>query len=414
MTAKKRANGEGSIRKRDEGGWEGRYTAGYDILTRKQSQKGGFANTKKECAAKLAKAIQENTGPYYQRGKGYDDVTLGHWMYLWFEAYTKPNIRPNTITSYTNIIENHIIPALGDIRLTKLQSIQIQRFYNDLKEHGRLDSKAIRTEEPLSSSMVRHAHMVLSGALKQAVKERIIPFNPCDNCRIPKKEKKEMTILPPEKIGAYLDEAKRLGVYEMFFLELTSGLRRGELLALLWADLDVENRKLTVNKQINRINGELIVSEPKTQNSIRTVALPEQTIDLLITEHQRHPDSPLMFCCPRTNSYWSPDSVVRLHKRMLAAAGVEDRVRFHDLRHTFTTLAVQSGADVKTIASMLGHYSAAFTLDTYTHVTDSMQRGAAEKISVFLNTNVQINTNVQVNVNIVQPPDDVVVVKEAV
>lgn len=262
--------------------------------------------------------------------------------------------------------------------------------------------------------MVRHAHMVLSGALKQAVKERIIPFNPCDNCRIPKKEKKEMTILPPEKIGEYLDEAKRLGVYEMFFLELTSGLRRGELLALLWTDLDVENNKLTVNKQVNRINGEFVVSEPKTQNSIRTVALPQQTVELLITEHQRHPDSPLMFCCPRTNSYWSPDSVVRLHKRMLAAAGVEDRVRFHDLRHTFTTLAVQSGADVKTIASMLGHCSAAFTLDTYTHVTDSMQRRAADKISVFLNANVQINTNVQVNVNIVQPEGTMVTVDESV
>ena len=210
MSAKKRANGEGSIRKRYEGCWEGRYTAGYDILTGKRIQKGVFAKTKKECATKLAKAIQENTGPYYQRGKGYDDVTLGHWMHLWFDAYTKPNIRPNTISSYTNIIENHIIPVLGDIRLTKLQSIQIQRFYNDLKEHGRLDSKAIRTEEPLSSSMVRHAHMVLSGALKQAVKERIIPFNPCDNCRIPKKEKKEMTILPPEKIGAWAHFTKAI------------------------------------------------------------------------------------------------------------------------------------------------------------------------------------------------------------
>ena len=91
MSAKKRANGEGSIRKRYEGCWEGRYTAGYDILTGKRIQKGVFAKTKKECAVKLAKAIQENTGPYYQRGKGYDDVTLGHWMHLWFEAYTKPN-----------------------------------------------------------------------------------------------------------------------------------------------------------------------------------------------------------------------------------------------------------------------------------------------------------------------------------
>ena len=99
MSAKKRANGEGSIRKRYEGCWEGRYTAGYDILTGKRIQKGVFAKTKKECAAKLAKAIQENSGPYYQRGKGYDDVTLGHWMHLWFDAYTKPNIRPNTIAS---------------------------------------------------------------------------------------------------------------------------------------------------------------------------------------------------------------------------------------------------------------------------------------------------------------------------
>ena len=413
MAGRKRANGEGSLRQRYEGKWEGRYTAGYDLLTGKRIQKSVFANTKKECAAKLAKAIQENNGPYYRKGLPYGDQPLSNWIRLWFESYTKPNIRPSTAASYTNMIENHIVPSLGHISLSKLSSIQVQRFYNSLRESGRLDSNGDRKNEPLSASSVKHIHNVLTGALKQAVKERIIPFNPCDNCKVPKPEKKEMQVLPQDKIGAYLDEAKRLGVYEMFYLELTSGLRRGELLALLWSDLDVSTRMLTVNKQVGRLNGELVVTAPKTENSIRTIALPEETVSLLIAEHERHPESPLMFLCPRTNSYWPPDTVVRLHKQMLSAAGVSERVRFHDLRHTFSTLAIQSGVDVKTVAGMLGHYSAAFTLDTYTHVTERMKQGAADKIGLFMNANVQINTSVQVNVNIIQPKEEVILTREA-
>lgn len=121
MSAKKRANGEGSIRKRYEGCWEGRYTAGYDILTGKRIQKGVFAKTKKECAAKLAKAIQENTGPYYQRGKGYDDVTLGHWMHLWFEAYVdaarkRPDEFQKRLKSFIDKTrQNKIIRGFGGI-----------------------------------------------------------------------------------------------------------------------------------------------------------------------------------------------------------------------------------------------------------------------------------------------------------
>ena len=376
------------------GCWEGRYTAGYDILTGKRIQKGVFAKTRKECAAKLARAIQQDTGPYYRKGKGYDSQPLSTWIRLWFDSYTKPNLRPSSADGYRSMIENHIIPVLGHIQLSKLSSIQIQRFYNDLHTQGRLDNHGNRKYEPLSASTVKHIHAVLSGALKQAVKERIIPFNPCDNCKIPKREKKEMHVLPQDKIGAYLDEAKRLGVYALFYLELTSGLRRGELLGLEWADLNPETRMLTVNKQLTRSGGELCISVPKTENSIRTIALPENTVALLIDEHNKHPDSPLMFWCPRTNGYWSPDSLRHLHKQMLAAAGVDESVRFHDLRHTFSTLAIQSGVDAKTVAGMLGHYSAAFTLDTYTHVTEQMKRGAAEKIGVFMNASVNVQVNV--------------------
>ena len=139
---------------------------------------------------------------------------------------------------------------------------------------------------------MRRIHMVLSSALKQAVKERLIPYNPCDNCRIPPKEKKEMAIIPPEKLGVYLSEAEKYGVLPMFFPELSSGLRRGELLALRWDDLNVKDRILSVSKQVTRIDGELVITEPKTKNSVRKVALSQQAVALLVQEHEQHPDSP--------------------------------------------------------------------------------------------------------------------------
>ena len=241
-----------------------------------------------------------------------------------------------------------------------------------------------RTTKPLSNTFVRRVHAVLQAALKQAVKERLIPYNPCENCRIPPKDKKEMTILPPEKIGRYLQEAEKYGVLPMFYLELSSGLRRGELLALQWEDLNVKERILTVNKQVTRMEGELDVTEPKTKNSVRKVALSQQAVDLLVQEHEQHPDNPILFPSPRTGGYWSPDAVSRINRKLLKNAGIEEHVRFHDLRHTFATMAISSGVDVKTLSSMLGHYSAGFTLDTYTHITNDMQRGAAEKIGGFM------------------------------
>ena len=292
------------------------------------------------------------------------------------------------------MIENHIIPVLGHIQLSKLSSIQIQRFYNDLHTQGRLDNHGNRKYEPLSASTVKHIHAVLSGALKQAVKERIIPFNPCDNCKIPKREKKEMHVLPQDKIGAYLDEAKRLGVYALFYLELTSGLRRGELLGLEWADLNPETRMLTVNKQLTRSGGELCISVPKTENSIRTIALPENTVALLIDEHNKHPDSPLMFWCPRTNGYWSPDSLRHLHKQMLAAAGVDESVRFHDLRHTCASLLLKNGVPMKDIQEWLGHSDFNTTANIYAHLDTTSKSASATRMSSVVSIDPGIRVNV--------------------
>ena len=134
---------------------------------------------------------------------------------------------------------------------------------------------------------------------------------------------------------------------------------------------------------MNRINGELVVSPPKTRNSVRTLAVPQQAVDLLITEHKKHSRNPYLFPSPKTGPMYDPDAFRRTHDKILKAIGAE-RIRFHDLRHTFATLSLKSGVDVKTLSGALGHYSAGFTLNTYTHVTTDAQLKAAQTMGNIL------------------------------
>lgn len=189
-----------------------------------------------------------------------------------------------------------------------------------------------------------------------------------------------MQILPPEKLGAYLRAAEDHGVLPMFYLELTTGIRRGELVALLWTDLDIKAQTLSINKGAGRFKGEVRVTPPKTANSVRIICLPRETVELLVQEHEKHLSNPYLFPSPVTDRMYVPDCVGRLHKPLQRKAGITENVRFHDLRHTFATLAIQSGVDAKTVSSILGHYSAGFTLDTYTHVTGEMQKEAADRV----------------------------------
>ena len=159
----------------------------------------------------------------------------------------------------------------------------------------------------------------------------------------------------------------------MFYLELTTGLRRGELLALLWTDLNIKEKCLTVSKSVARGKGELRVTEPKTQNSVRTVYIDDEAVRLLVEDRKNHPFSPYLFPSPVTGGMYGPDCVGRIHQKLLKRAGIEEHVRFHDLRRTFATLALQNGVDPKTVSGMLGHYSAEFTLNVYASVTKEMQ-----------------------------------------
>ena len=379
--AKKRANGEGSIRKRSDGRWEGRYTAGYHSETGKRIIKNVLGKTQAECKAKLSAALESVKGIDVSRA---DEYTVATWLRSWYDIYAKPNIRVATADRYHLMVEQYTIPRIGNIKLTKLTSHDLQKLYKDLMENGRIDRKSGHGNPGLSSTTVRSLHLMLHNAFERAVKERLILRNPTEDCIAPKIQKFEIQILQPEHIKEYLNAANARGLLPMFYLELVSGLRKGELTALLWSDLDIQNRTISVSKQASwDTEHQLILSRPKTGNSIREVSIPQDAVELLKQEHAKHPDNPWMFPSGRTGEMYHPDSVVTLHKRILKDAGLE-HIRFHDLRHTFATLALQNGVDVKTVSSMLGHYDAGFTLRTYTHVTRQMQQKAAEKMGSFM------------------------------
>ena len=370
--AKKRANGEGNIRKRKDGRWEGRYTAGHDPVTGKQIFKNVLGKTQNEVKEKLQKALVEAGQVDFTKSGQY---TVGTWMDTWFENVAKIKVRPSSHQTYKGYIDNHIKPNIGKIPLEKLTTMDLQKFYRKLLTKGRVE-RIESKEQPkgLSAKTVRNINQVISSAMDLAVAQKIILTNPTNACELPKVEHQEMQTIPAEQLQAFLDEARATGVYEMYYIELATGLRRGELLGLKWTDIDWKNGIIKVRRQIARVDGQIVEAPLKTKNSYRAVTISQQAIEVL-REQKRKTNDQYVFPSPNVGPI-SPDSVNNMLKRVLERAGIP-KVRFHDLRHTFATIALQNGVDIKTVSGMLGHFSAGFTLDTYAHVTTSAQKEAA-------------------------------------
>ena len=371
--AKKRANGEGSIRKRKDGRWEGRYTAGHDPATGKTIYKNVLGKTQTEVKEKLKRAIEDSAKLDMSKVGQY---TVGQWMDVWFENYAKIKVRPSSHQTYRGYIENHIKPNIGSIPLNKLTSLELQKLYKKLLGNGRVERiESKKQPKGLSAKTVRNINQIIASALNLAIEHRLILTNPANACALPKLEHREMKTLPVEQLTSFLREAKESGVFEMYYIELATGLRRGELLGLKWSDIDLEHGSLRVQRQIARIDGEIVEAPLKTKNAYRTLPLSADAIDVLKAQRKKCGNSQYVFPSP-TGGPISPDSVLHMLHRVLKRAGLP-KVRFHDLRHTFATLALQNGVDIKTVSGMLGHFSAGFTLDTYAHVTTAAQKEAA-------------------------------------
>ena len=261
--------------------------------------------------------------------------------------------------------------------MNDLTTLHLQQFYKNLLAEGRVEQiEAQKQPKGLSTKTVRNIHQIISSALKLAVEQRLIARNPADGCALPKVEHKEMQTLPIEQLTSFLREAKDSGVFALYYIDLTTGLRRGELLGLKWSDIDLEKGDLRVQRQIGRIDGKIIEMPLKTKNAYRTLPLSADAISVLKMQKCKVGNSEWVFPSP-SGGPMSPDSVLHMLQRVLKRAGLP-RIRFHDLRHTFATLALQNGVDIKTVSGMLGHFSADFTLDTYAHVTTSAKREAAK------------------------------------
>ena len=356
---RKAGNGEGSIRnkKRSDGRWEARYTVMIDGAWKRRSV---FGRTRDEVAKKLRAALSA-------RDAGAQPVSAKETVASYLETWLKgaaSTLRPRTQASYRQIVSDHLITELGRIPLTRLQPHHVQALNQRLLSDG----KAPKT--------VRNVHLVLHRALEQAVRWRLVNVNVAHLIDPPRVQPKEMQAFSADEARQVLAAARGDDLEALWWLALTAGLRQGELLALRWADVDVERGSVRIVASMVRIAGQPPqLGEPKSRRSRRQVELSAGALDALRRHRTANPSIGYVFA--RTDG--RPLSVTTTWKRwrrLLAAAGVR-AIRFHDARHTAATLLLSRGVHPKVVSEMLGHSTVAITLDVYSHVTPAMHREAA-------------------------------------
>ena len=304
-------------------------------------------------------------------------MTLGEWMDKWLDEYMIFAIRESTLDSYRGMVNNQVKPFIGNKQLASLTTADVQKFYNKIKKEGRVREHPVHGKT-LADSMVRGVHMMLHEALDMAVKERLLAKNPTNGTTVPKCNYPEKQILGDNQLETFLEAIKGQEYWgDFFYVEVMTGLRRGEICGLKWQDIDFEENKLRVKRSVSvKRGGGVNIGETKTETGVRCIEMPPSVADLLKNRKQMaitewvfpaflNPEQPI-----------HPQAAYRKLKVILKNAELP-MIRFHDLRHTFATHATQGGVDPKTLAGILGHTNASFTLDTYTHVTTDMQKKAS-------------------------------------
>lgn len=374
--AKKRANGEGSIRQRKDGRWEGLYSLNY-------KRKSVYGKTQEEVRKKLNKVLNDIDNHRYIDNP---NITFGAWLDEWLEVYAKPTVKLSTYGSYESNIRIHIKPELGRIKLSNLSANTLQKFFNN------------KSAENLSASSVRCIFKVINCAYKQAYKSGLVQRNICDMVILPKQPVQEMRVLTLEEQQALQKALKgeRLGIG--ILIALYTGVRIGELLGMKFSDIDFKSNTVTIRRTLTRLKvydnpekkTDIVISEPKTSNSNRVIPLQDFLIPLL-KEHirnislekfrvgQLYNDEGFVMC-NEFGKCIEPRTYQDFFKKMLDKAGVET-THFHTLRHTFATRALENGFDVKVLSSILGHANASTTLNKYAHALPDHKKYSMEKLS---------------------------------
>lgn len=379
---------KGHIRRRGDRSWAIVIELDRDPQTGKRRQKWhSVKGTKKEAERRLTELLhQVNTGAYVEPTK----FTVGAFLEQWLRDYAQGAVRPTTLDSYRYLIERHIAPALGRVPLAALKPLDLQRFYAEKLNSGRLDGRG-----GLSARSVQYIHGLLRESLGSAVKWELISRNPAEAVDPPRQERREMQVLDVDAVQVFLEAARGTRFYALWVLDVTTGLRRGELLGLRWEDVDLEAGILTVRQTLVCLRGKLLIQpRAKTHKSIRVVSLPEMALAAL-RDHQTqqldeqkffgpgYEDHGLIFCTPEGRPMDPNKLARRFFKPLLRRAGLPN-IRIQDLRHTHATLLLGAGVNLKLVSDRLGHTTTRMTADIYSHVLPRMRDEVAAVVDKLL------------------------------
>lgn len=393
---RKRGNGEGTIKKRADGRWEAQYLTGEIDSNGKKVRRSVYAKTREELSKKLISLTNSiNTGVYISPSK----MTVAEWMDLWVETYLV-GVKESTKQQYCYNIRVHIKPKLGSVMLQKLTTPIIQNFYNEsMKPHEKTrkdGSKKI--VNGLSAKSIKNINGILNESLNQAVLVNYIPFNPVSACKLPRCEKVEMNVLSGDYIKKFLNEIKGKAFENLFRIDLFTGMRRSEILGLQWPDIDFEKGIIRIQRQLKcqrtPEGKNVVVYDTLKNGKSREIIVADSVLAVLMQEKKLQSERKLragssfdnpdgLVFTDEIGKHLSHSTVYHAYKERVKAIGFPE-LRWHDLRHSYATLAISLGDDIKTVSENLGHATVSFTLDQYAHRTEEMGRSSANRLQSFI------------------------------
>lgn len=391
MTSK-RANGEGTVYERKDrpGSFRGEFNY-RNPDTDKVDRKIFTGKTRKDVLAAGKKWIASRESGLVSAA---EKITLGEWIDRWLKDYAKPRVREKSYEKYEGCLRLHVKSRLGDVRLAALREPDITRMFNELLESGACRVDDVGVHPGLSAITVKNTRRYLCMCLDQAVRSGLMRRNEVKDTKAPKVEKQKVKALTAEQANALLKFAREKGpiVHMGILLALSTGMRRGEIFALRWEDVDLIAGTVTVSQSVTTAGGKVIWGKPKTASSLRKIPLPpDVTAELRKykkwqTEHRLIMGDKWEYTgLVVANMYGrlnNPNNFTIEHfKPLLKKANIPADVKFHDLRHTHATLLLQQGVNIKVVAERLGHSKATMTMDVYSHVMPDMQDAAVKALT---------------------------------
>jgi integrase len=376
----------GHIRKQGEGSWEIKFDLGRDPMTGKRLTRYlTFRGTKRAAEAELTRLLsRRDDGVHVDPTK----MNLGEYLHHWLTANIERRVAARTAHRHRGIVEKNIIPRLGNIPLRKLTAVHIEAFEADLQREGRVNGKG-----GLSAQTVKHVHRTLSQALRHAVRQNVLVKNPAEAVQPPRPEDREIVILSKPEIGTILSAAQGTELFVPILVGVTTGVRRGELLALRWSDLDLDAGYLIVNQALEQVGRKITFKPPKNKKSRRKVTLPDTTTKALRQYRKTQAEERLRMGLPaaartlvfsRPNGEpLDPDAVSKAFKRIVSTAKVTP-ISLHGLRHTHISHLLMDGVHAKVVSERAGHSTVAFTLSRYAAYIPNLQQDAAERVDAAL------------------------------